>query len=57
MLNKYRLVSDAYKREDESDKILPEKIIFLSVEGNDTEKEYFDGVSRCREKIGHQCKD
>ena len=38
MLNKYRLVSDAYKREDESDKILPEKIIFLSVEGNDTEK-------------------
>lgn len=28
MLNKYRLVSDAYKREDESDKILPEKIIF-----------------------------
>ena len=52
MLNKYRLVSDAYKREDESDKILPEKIIFLSVEGNDTEKEYFDGVSRCREKIG-----
>ena len=54
MLNKYRLVSDAYKREDESDKILPEKIVFLSVEGNDTEKEYFDGVSRCREKIGIQ---
>lgn len=52
MINRYRLTSTVYEREDESQKILPEKRIFLSVEGNATEKEYFDGVSKYREKIG-----
>lgn len=52
MINRYRLTSTVYDREDEKQKILPEKRIFLSVEGNVTEKEYFDGVSKNREKIG-----
>ena len=52
MINRYRLTSTGYEREDESQKVLPEKRIFLSVEGNATEKEYFDGVSKYREKIG-----
>ena len=52
MINRYRLTSTVYDREDEKQKILPEKRIFLSVEGNATEKEYFDGVSKNREKIG-----
>lgn len=52
MINRYRLTSTVYEREDESQKVLPEKRIFLSVEGNATEKEYFDGVSKYREKIG-----
>ena len=43
MINRYRLTSTVYEREDESQKVLPEKRIFLSVEGNATEKEYFDG--------------
>ena len=52
MVNRYRLTSTVYNREDESQKVLPEKRVFLSVEGNVTEKEYFDGVSKNREKIG-----
>ncbi len=56
MVNRYRLTSTVYDREDESQKILPEKRIFLSVEGNATEKEYFDGVSKNREKIGINAK-
>ena len=56
MINRYRLTSTVYDREDEKQKILPEKRIFLSVEGNATEKEYFDGVSKNREKIGINAK-
>lgn len=52
MINRYRLTSTVYKREDEAQKIFPEKRIFLSVEGNATEKEYFVGVSKNREKMG-----
>ena len=52
MINRFRLTSTVYEREDESQKVLPEKKIFLSVEGNATEKEYFDGVSKNRTKIG-----
>ncbi|MEI3532094.1 MAG: hypothetical protein V8Q90_00415 [Bacilli bacterium] len=44
MKSKYRLSSNAFKLEDEEEKIKPQKIFFLSVEGNDTEKEYFDGI-------------
>ena len=56
MINRYRLTSTVYDREDESQKVLPEKRIFLSVEGNATEKEYFDGVSKNRETIGINAK-
>ena len=52
MINRYRLTSTVYEREDEAQKIFPEKRIFLSVEGNATEKEYFVGVSKNREKMG-----
>lgn len=51
MINRYRLTSTVYEREDEAQKIFPEKRIFLSVEGNATEKEYFVGVSKNREKM------
>lgn len=56
MRNRYRLMSTVYEREEEVQKILPEKRIFLSVEGNTTEKEYFDGISKNREKIGINAK-
>lgn len=56
MVNHYRLTSTVYDREDESQKILPEKRIFLSVEGNATEKEYFDGVSKYKAQIGINAK-
>lgn len=49
-------MSTVYDREEEIQKVLPEKRIFLSVEGNATEKEYFDGVSKYREKIGINAK-
>jgi hypothetical protein len=50
--NKYRVSRDVYEREDESAKILPAKIIYLSVEGNVTEKEYFECLTRCRRRLG-----
>ncbi|MCI8708797.1 MAG: RloB domain-containing protein [Dorea sp.] len=56
MRNRYRLMSTVYDREEESQKVLPEKRIFLSVEGNVTEKEYFDGMSKYRAEIGINAK-
>lgn len=56
MYNRYRLTSMVYDREDETQKIIPEKRVFLSVEGNVTEKEYFDGLSKNRVKIGINAK-
>lgn len=44
MKSKYRLSSNVFKREYEEEKIKPQNIFSLSVEGNDTEKEYFDGI-------------
>lgn len=52
MKNKYRLSSNAFKREEEDDKIEPQKIFFLSVEGNITEKEYFEGISANMHHLG-----
>lgn len=52
MHNKFRLMSTAYDREEDSQKEFLEKRIFLSVEGNATEKSYFDGVSKNRAHIG-----
>lgn len=56
MYNRYRLTSTVYDREDEAQKIIPEKRVFLSVEGNVTEKEYFDGLSKNRVQIGINAK-
>lgn len=50
--NKYRLSRSVYEREDDSAKIPPAKIIYLSVEGTVTEKEYFESLSRYRNKLG-----
>jgi hypothetical protein len=52
MKNKYRLSSNAFERETEEEKIKPQKIFFLSVEGNATEKEYFEGISANRRLLG-----
>lgn len=52
MKNRYRLSSNAFERETEQDKIEPQKIFFLSVEGNETEKEYFEGISANRRFLG-----
>lgn len=52
MKNRFRLSSNFYNREKESEKIDPHKVFFLSVEGNITEKEYFDGISAYREELG-----
>lgn len=51
MSNKYRLTASVFEREKEQEKIDPQKIYFLSVEGNITEKEYFEGVSANRTKL------
>ena len=56
MYNRYRLTSTVYDREDEAQKIIPEKRVFPSVEGNLTENEYFDGLSKNRVKIGINAK-
>jgi len=52
MINKFRLSGAAFEREEEADKVEPQKIFFLSVEGNATEKEYFEGVSKNRRHLG-----
>lgn len=52
MVNKFRLSASVYERENEEEKEDLQKIIFLSVEGNKTEKEYFEGISRHREHLG-----
>ncbi|QNU65962.1 RloB domain-containing protein [Ruminiclostridium herbifermentans] len=52
MINRYRLASTTFDREKEEDKVEPQKIYFLSVEGNATEKEYFEGISANRKKLG-----
>lgn len=52
MKNKYRLSSNAFEREEEVDKVEPRKVYFLSVEGNATEKEYFEGISANRKLLG-----
>lgn len=52
MTNKFRLSSRVFEREEENEKIEPHKIFFLSVEGNVTEKEYLEGLSANRVKLG-----
>lgn len=52
MTNKYRLSASRYEREAEDEKIEPQKIYFISAEGNNTEKEYFEGLSANRRIVG-----
>ncbi|MBO5524801.1 MAG: RloB domain-containing protein [Roseburia sp.] len=56
MKNKYRLASSAFERETEEEKIELQKIYFISVEGNITEKEYLEGLSSNREELGINAK-
>lgn len=52
MTNRYRLSSNAFERESDEEKIEPQKVFFLAVEGNVTEKEYFEGISANRKTLG-----
>ena len=40
-ISKYRLHSSAFERPDEENKIDPKRVVFLSVEGDETERTYF----------------
>ena len=51
-MNKFRLSTNAFERESEEEKILPKKVFFVSIEGNVTEKQYLQGVSRYRDELG-----
>ncbi len=51
-MNKFRLSSNAFERESEEEKELPKKVFFISVEGNVTEKQYLQGVSRYKDELG-----
>ena len=50
--NRFRLTSSHYERETKDEQIEPQKIYFIAVEGNRTEKEYFDGISQYRKDLG-----
>ena len=52
MKNRFRLARTDYARETEEQKIEPQKIFYLSVEGNVTEQQYFAGISKYREQLG-----
>lgn len=52
MKNSFRLSQVNYERETEDQKVEVQKIFYLSVEGNVTEKEYFEGISRYRQQLG-----
>ncbi len=52
MKNRFRLMRTDYEREAEGDRIEPQKVFYLSVEGNVTEAEYFEGISKYREQLG-----
>ncbi len=45
-VSKYRLQSNAFDREDEEAKIPPKRVVFLSVEGDNTEVNYFGHLDR-----------
>lgn len=44
-VSKFRLRSSAFERPDDNDKIDPKKMIFLSVEGDETERTYFQHLN------------
>ena len=55
--NSFRLKSEAmFVRTEESNKEPPLRIVFLSVEGNKTEQNYFEWVEKYREQLGIKAK-
>lgn len=53
MSNKFRLTSEGmFKRQEEDNQEMPRRIVFLSVEGNCTERQYFNYVEQYRSEIG-----
>lgn len=53
MGNSFRLRANTmFNRIEEEQKEEPLKIVFLSVEGNKTEKQYFQYIEKYREKLG-----
>lgn len=44
-VSKFRLSSSAFERKDDNEKVLPKRIIFLSVEGDKTEQDYFEHLN------------
>lgn len=52
MPNKYRLSSKDFDRENPNQQIQPMKVYYIAVEGNKTEKEYFEGLSEYRSALG-----
>lgn len=53
MGNSFRLKSDAmFVRSEEENKEPPLRIVFLSVEGNRTEQDYFEWIEKYREQLG-----
>ena len=51
-MSKYRLASSAFQRSEESGIQEPLSVFFLSVEGNDTEVKYFNGVKAYKDVLG-----
>ncbi len=43
--SRFRLQSSAFTRNDETEKINPKRMIFLSVEGDETERTYFQNLN------------
>lgn len=55
--NPFRLKSDAmFERTEELNQESPLRIIFLSVEGNKTEQNYFEWIEKYREQLGIKAK-
>ncbi len=52
MKNKFRLSASHYERETSEQRIDPKKVYYIAVEGNQTEKEYFNGLSQFRRELG-----
>lgn len=44
-VSKFRLSSSAFERKDDNKKVLPKRMIFLSVEGAETERNYFEHLN------------
>lgn len=52
MRNKFRLTSSAFERSEENHQKDFLKVVFLSVEGNKTEQQYFEYIDKYRSQLG-----